>query len=138
MVGDLQIVSLMNKVKEITIDVASIIFDDNIVVLKWKADAEIDVAACKEIIEIRKEHQKVDKALLLIDQREFWTITKEAKEFSERDDVQAQNKAIALLTGNSLPSIMVANAYIKLYKPEVPVKMFKSKEKALKWLKEQR
>ena len=78
--------------------------------------------------------KKKKKKLLLIDQRQFWTITKEAKEYSKQEDVEDLSKAIALLTGDSFPSILVANTYIKIYKPNIPVKIFKSEEKARAWL----
>jgi len=37
---------------------------------------------------------------------------------------------------NSLPQKILVNTYLKLKKPERPVKFFKTKEEALKWLEQ--
>ena len=124
----------METLNEIEFTTATLKIEEGIMILKWKEDAEVDLPACEEIVNYRKELQKGKPALLLIDQRQFWSISKEAKEYSKQKDVEQLNKAIALLTGDWLPSILVANTYIKLYRPNIPMKIFKSELKAKQWL----
>ena len=124
----------MEVTNEIETKVATLNYEGDILILRWKKDADVDLDSCIEIIEIRKSIEREKKILLLIDQRQFWNISKEAKDYSKREEVESLNKAIALLTGDWALSILIANSYIKLYKPNIPVKVFKSKDKAIKWL----
>ena len=124
----------MEVTNEIETKVATLNYEGDILILRWKKDADVDLDSCIEIIEIRKSIEREKKMLLLIDQRQFWNISKEAKDYSKREEVESLNKAIALLTGDWALSILIANSYIKLYKPNIPVKVFKSKDKAIKWL----
>lgn len=114
--------------------IATLKYEEDILLLTWKEDADVDLESCKEIVEWRKKVQQGEKALLLIDQRQFWTISQEAKEYSKQSDVEALSRAIALFTGDWFPSVLVANSYVKFYKPNVPIKIFKSEAKARKWL----
>lgn len=124
----------MKENNEKDFSIATLKYEEDILLLTWKEDADVDLESCKEIVDWRKTIQQGEKALLLIDQRQFWSISQEAKEYSKEKDVEELNKAVALLTGDWFPSVLVANTYVKFYKPNVPTKIFKSEAKARKWL----
>ena len=124
----------MKENNEKDFSIATLKYEEDILLLTWKEDADVDLESCKEIVDWRKTIQQGEKALLLIDQRQFWSISQEAKEYSKQKDVEELNNAVALLTGDWFPSVLVANTYVKFYKPNVPTKIFKSEAKARKWL----
>lgn len=107
---------------------------DEVLYIIVKKDADLDIDEVKEAVEARKKLQGNKPILTLVDNRELWQLTKEANRYSASVEVATLSKAMALLSETSLAARMIANFFIKVNKQHVPTKMFKSEEKALKWL----
>lgn len=69
----------------------------------------------------------------LIDGEELASFTKEAMEYSARNDISPKVLARAIMV-NSLPKRIVGNFYIKITRPAVNTKLFNDRAKALIWL----
>lgn len=72
--------------------------------------------------------------LVLVDNRKIWQISEAANKYSVSKEVGDLSIAMALLSGSSLPTRLISNFFIKFNKLHCPTRMFKSEEKARKWL----
>lgn len=119
---------------QIEISYAYLQIEDNVLFITLKEDAEIDVEHVEEAIRSRKEIQKDEPMLVLLDVRKLYTITNEARSIAAKNESLIRlSKARAILT-SSLATKMFANFFIKFNKPPTPTKMFNNKEKAIEWL----
>ncbi len=107
---------------------------DDILHLVYKKGLSITLEHVHEHFRVRKEFQKGRKFLILADVSEVWDYSGEAKEFAASKEVSELAIAQAIITGKSLPNIMLANFFINVNKPNVQTKLFGNKEKALDWL----
>ena len=110
---------------------------ENILFIKIKQDACMDLEAVVEAVETRKKIQGQNKMLVLVDNRGIWQLTKEAQQYSTRKEVGELSLAMAIISGSFLPARLMANFFIKFNKVHCPTKLFKTEEKALEWLKTQ-
>lgn len=74
---------------------------------------------------------------LLVDITEVRSMTKGAREEYVKQQEELIITAVALLTRSGIGN-MIANIFISLNKPYVPVKLFTDPEKAMAWLMEHR
>jgi len=114
--------------------IAHFYIEDDILFMRSKKDADINLETTIESIEARKKLQGDKKMLMLVDTRGVWQITSESRAYSTRKEVEDLTIAMALLPGSNITTILVANFFIKFNKPSVPTKLFKSEKKAIKWL----
>lgn len=122
----------MNK---ITTSVAEMHVDvDGILNIKIFPNVLLTLEKVKEYYIISKEIVGNKKALVLFDGSEEYSITEEAKFFGASKEVTDTRIAVAYIT-NSIANKLMFNLYLSVNKPEVPTKMFSSKENGLKWLK---
>ncbi|MCW8897324.1 MAG: hypothetical protein OQJ96_07895 [Flavobacteriales bacterium] len=99
----------------------------------FKEDAIVELEHVIANKEAREKLQQGKKALILGDIRKMWHISKAAQDYLASKEVTNLNIAMAILT-SSLMTVLIANFFIKFKKPAAPTKMFKSEEKAIKWL----
>ncbi|HLP13831.1 MAG TPA: hypothetical protein VK177_18000 [Flavobacteriales bacterium] len=76
-----------------------------------------------------------NKVAVLIKTAPFLTITKEAKEES-LSPAKLQYMICQAILANNMAANLVANFYIKYFKPGIPTRLFSNEQKARKWLKE--
>lgn len=74
--------------------------------------------------------------VLLVNSKEFASITKSARELSASQEMAETTFAKALLV-NSLAHKLVGNFYLNVNKPYIKTKIFTQRDKALAWLNEQ-
>ena len=74
------------------------------------------------------------KVLVLIDIRENFTVTDEARKYAASEHALKPRIATAIVTKNHA-TILAVNLFIKINRPVKPMKLFSSKEKGLKWLR---
>ena len=106
---------------------------DGILIMRTKKDADMNLEAAKEGIAARKKLQGDKKALILVDNRNAWQVSNEAREYAAQKEIDSMNIAMAILA-DSITTRMIGNFYINFNKPKTPTKMFKSEAKALEWL----
>ena len=109
---------------------------DEILNLVYKKGISVDLDNVKENLKLRQSFQKGKKLLVLIDVTEVWDYSSDAKEFAASQDVADLSIAQAIIIGRSLPTIILANFYIKVNRPKVPTKLFGSRESAIDWLEQ--
>ena len=119
----------------ITTSVAEMHIDeDGVLRIKILPGANLTLDAVREYFEATKKLLAGKKALILFEAATEYTISDEAKLFGASAEVVATRFAIAYVT-KSIANRLMYNLYLSVYKPEVPTKMFSSKESGLKWLK---
>ncbi len=98
------------------------------------ADANVDIDNVKEAVSARRKLQEGRRMLVLVDNRKVWQVTKDAQAYSASKEVGELSRAMAILSGSSLPARLIANFFIRFNKVHSPTKMFKSERSAIKWL----
>ncbi|MBN8696794.1 MAG: hypothetical protein J0L87_09700 [Bacteroidetes bacterium] len=107
--------------------------DDGILQIRFFKGTTVTLEKIKEYYRVSNDLLGGKKALVLIDASEDYTVTDDAKAYGQTDEATKNRIAIAYVTGSVANRIMF-NLYLKIYKPNVPLKMFTSKSAALKWL----
>jgi len=120
----------MNKINT---SLGSHFIKDNILYVILNEDADIDIEMMKESEATRVELQKGEKIKVFVDARKIYQITSEAREYASGDINTKLSIGTAVLI-KSLSTRLIVNFFIKVNKPIVPTKMFKSEEEALIWL----
>ena len=78
-----------------------------------------------------------DYIQMLVDLRGVNAVSREARQFYARpyqDDRKTPNQALAIITGSPLSKV-IANFFLGINKPRVPIKLFSKESDAKKWLK---
>ena len=114
--------------------IATFEIKDDILYLILKKDANVDLENVIEAVEARKEIQKGKKMLVLVDNRDVWQVTKEANVYSSSKEVGELSIAMALLSGASLPVMLISNFFMRFNKLHSPTKIFRDEDKAIEWL----
>jgi len=105
---------------------------NNILIGTYKAK-HIDLGIAKSVVSLRKTFTNNLKYPVLIKDDNTVKIDKSARDyFASNEGVQGLC-AVAILT-NSIYKITLMNFFIVVLPPEMPVKLFKSEEKAMNWL----
>lgn len=124
----------MKAPNKIETQTALIHIQNDILFLIYKEKADIGIEEITENLEARKKLQEHKKMLTLVDVREVWNYSDDARKIVSGDEFKKITLAMALVVGYSLPVKIVANFFMKINKPNYPTKLFKSEEKALEWL----
>lgn len=94
-------------------------------------DAHIDIAEAKECEELALSLNKGKKMLALIDANNFHTITPEATEYLK--EAHLTNRIATAIVSKSISEKIMAS-YIELSIEKVTLKIFATKDEAIKWL----
>tara|TARA_R110001592_G_scaffold45282_5_gene144879 strand:- start:2110 stop:2481 length:372 start_codon:yes stop_codon:yes gene_type:complete len=113
---------------------ANIYIEDDIVYLIYKAKADVGVDEIEENLNVKTKMQQGKAMKTLVDVREVWQYSKEAREVVSSKRFKKITIAMAVVVGYSLPVKIIANFFMKINKPITPTKLFNNKETALKWL----
>ena len=107
--------------------------EDGIVEILIKESSFIGRDECVEVVDSYKEILEPKKYPLLHIIEDYVTIDKEAREFAASKEGLMFSKVEAFVI-NSLAHKILANFYIKVNRPSVPTRFFRSKEEAEEWL----
>ncbi len=106
---------------------------DGIVEIDCKNDFEYDVEALKQNLECIKKIAGDKKVLVLNLPKEYTSVSKEARDYigsgSHSDFIKAEAFVI-----HTLGQLLLGNLFVKINKPIVPAKLFKTKWAAEVWL----
>lgn len=125
MVDKLNTVSLLHSDVSLRID--------GIVEIDVKENSEIGEKECRELTVAYKQILELKKYPLLHIVGNYVTMDKEAREYASSEEGLQFSIAEAFVI-NSLPHKILANFYMKVQKPSVPTKFFRSKQEAIDWL----
>lgn len=106
--------------------------EDGIVRTKVKPGAEIELKHAQENSVIVNSFEGEASYPIIVDTTNIKSISKEARDFFSLRDRDSKVNAIAILR-KSVIGNMVANFFIGLNKPKVPVKLFDKEKDAVKW-----
>lgn len=107
--------------------------DDGIVRTKVKENSEIVLT---DAIENSKAVNSFDNEIypLIVDTSMAKSITKEARDYFSMKERESKVIAFAIIINSPLSKI-IANFFMGLNKPRVPVQLFNNEEKAIDWCK---
>ena len=110
--------------------------EDGIVITIGKSESQ-DAEAARENMAYTKKAAGGKARPLLVDMTKVRSMSKGAREEYVKQQGELTITAVALLTTSNV-SNMIANIFIGLNKPHVPVKLFTDPYKAKEWLMEHR
>ncbi len=110
--------------------------EDGIVITIGKSESQ-DAETARENMVYTKKAAGGQPRPLLVDMTKVRSMSKGAREEYVKQQGESILTAVALLTRSGV-SNMIANLFISLNKPPVPVKLFTDPEKAKDWLMEHR
>jgi hypothetical protein len=107
---------------------------DRILYLKYKKEI-LDIDCAKNVVEARLALSGETTYPLFVDITNVKTTTQEARNYSSKGDAEKLVSATALWGTSELTKLM-ANFFLAINKPKVPVKFFTDDKKGLVWLKQ--
>ncbi len=114
---------------------SALLEEDGILYVKIKAGTHITTEVQDELIKLYNSVVEDKKVPFLFEGDEFVTVSKDALENSYRLEDQSPLSATALIVRN-LSQKILADFYYKFKKPNKPIKVFKNKIEARKWLEQ--
>lgn len=109
--------------------------EDSIISGIYKKGITIDLEDARKIAQDRITFLNGRIYPAFVDLRSVRFVTKEARNYFAQNAGIKGLKALAILVGNRL-TVFIANFYLKLDKPKVPTKVFRTKEQAMNWLEQ--
>lgn len=100
---------------------------------KYKPDLVIDIHVAKEMVKDRRSVSGEISRPFLLDITELLCVDTDGRNYLASSEAFALISAGAIYTKNKLLAF-VANAYILLDKPVMPIKVFNNESAALRWL----
>ncbi len=110
--------------------------EDGIVITIGKSESQDTETARENMVYTKKATGGLPRPLL-VDMTKVRSMSKGAREEYVKQEEEMIITAVALLTGSNV-SNMIANLFISLNKPYVPVKLFTDPVKAKDWLMQYR
>lgn len=110
-------------------------WDNGIIFVKIDDKSEVELSDSKAQYDfLRSKFDGKNKHRVLVDPGKFTSLTKEAREFSQRPETNEMTLATAVVI-RSLAQRIVINFMISvMHQQTMKMKMFDSKEKAIEWL----
>jgi hypothetical protein len=108
--------------------------EDSIVLIAYRKGLSIDLEVAKEIVKERLNFFDGENYPVLIDGRHVKLLTQGARDYFSSEIGMKGVKALAILPGRYL-TVVMAKLFMK-FKPKIPMKIFRTKEQALKWLRQ--
>lgn len=121
----------MNKITTRTVE--AFIDETGILRIKIFGGVKIDLADAVNNFLAFKQLSVGQRRLKLVDGRNYWKSTKDARNYSSKEDVPEKTIAKAVLV-NGIISKVISTFLSNRNKPKIPVKFFLSENKALRWL----
>lgn len=106
--------------------------DDGIVRTKVKPGSEIELKHAKENSIVVNSFEGYTSYPIIVDTTKIKSMTKEARDYFSLRNRESKVNSIAIIR-ESVIGNMVANFFIGLNKPAVPVKLFENEKDAIKW-----
>jgi hypothetical protein len=108
--------------------------DGNLLIATYKKGKKINLEAAHQIVKDRLDFTQSRPVLTLLCNQGVISFDKDARSFLTSPESSKGVKAAAILSDSSATAI-IGNFIIKVNRPEIPVRLFTSKEKAIEWLR---
>jgi hypothetical protein len=107
----------------------------NFIKVVMKEDADVDLPDSKENYEAAIKLTKGERYIVLVDGRNYTTMTESAKEFSSQKETYKNVIAMAIVI-DSLPSRILGNFIIALHRKnqKAEMQLFTKEKAAINWL----
>ena len=120
--------------KEFETEKTSITFEGQIITVKYKKEAEIELKDAQKLSHIiLKNINEYDKYGMINDATEMKNISRHARDFLAKHGKKTKYNAIII---KSNFTNLLTKMYFNFSKPKIPTKVFYNKEDAMVWLKE--
>jgi hypothetical protein len=106
----------------------------DLLIATYKKDLKVNLETAKEIIKERHEFTKHKPVVVLVYNQGVVRMDKKAREYLSSGDGVKGIIAAAIVVGSPFTSFM-ANFFVSVNRPIMPVRIFSNAEEALKWLK---
>jgi hypothetical protein len=107
--------------------------EEDILYCMYKKDCIVTIDAAKEIVSFRMKFQKGKSYKVMLYTSLMGMVTPEARQYLSQEGYQGVTR-LAMIT-NSPISTLMGNLFVSINKPPRPTRLFKTREEALKWLK---
>ena len=109
--------------------------DNGIICIKLKPHVNIEIEDIKaQRLFLSQKYNGTNKHLILVETSIHSSITKEAREFAAKAEINSVTKATAIIS-NSLADRIIINFIIRFSRKQtMQMKMFDNKQKAIDWL----
>jgi hypothetical protein len=108
---------------------------DNIMYAEFYNSIIHDIQIAREIVEERIELFGDKSYLAVIDITNVKSATKDARKYMSCTKNGFNGIVAAAIISNKLVSMPIYNLFIKINKPEIPIKFFSNKKEAIRWLR---
>lgn len=127
-----------NTVKKISITDGEIVLNEHdIIECIPVQDAELTVAKLLESMEAIEKLAAGKRMCIMVVTNTRNTMSKEARELDIADRKRKYTLAQAMVV-NSMSTLLIANFYIRFKNFPFPYRVFKSRDKAIEWLRQKR
>jgi len=110
-------------------------WDNGIIYIKIDDKSEVELSDSKAQYEfLRSKFDGKNKHRVLVDPGKFTSLTREAREFSQRPESNEMTLATAVIIRSLAQRILINFMISVMHQQTMKMKMFDSKEKAIEWL----
>ena len=109
-------------------------YSNQILFVRIKEGAEMTIESMREQYNAQLELVKNNKYAVLVDGTSNVDVPSETRVFMANHS-PSNRKATAIVTNKNLATRLIANFYLKVNKPKVLTKLFKTESDAIRWLK---
>ena len=110
----------------------TMMIENNILFFYYKKHLTIDLEVARIMSQHRVEFLNGREFPALADARYLKYVTVEAIRFLSNDGMTGV-RALAIVTGNYI-TVVMANLFMKLSRPKIPIRLFKTKEQGIQWV----
>lgn len=124
---------------EKVLDTAHVYYElqGDIMIGQYKKDLKINLEIAKEIVKVRQELARNQPVLALIYNQGVVKMDKKAREYLASDEGVRGIIAAAIVVGSPFTSFL-ANFFVSVNKPKMPVRVFSNATDARTWLQKHR
>ncbi len=118
-----------------TLDTPYVHFElqDDLLICTYKKGSRLNLEMVKEIVKTRLEFINYKPTLLIVYNQGVVSMDKKAREYLSTGDGVKEVIAAAIVVASPFTSFM-ANFFVSVNKPKMPVRIFSNAKEALKWL----
>lgn len=120
--------------RETDLPYAYLLLEEGIMYVTYK-EGYLELEGARQVVQARHELSAGRDYPVLVDDRGMKGMSKEARDYLSHEDGLKYVKAGAILAQSGFTMIL-GNFFLKVSGPEIPARLFTSKQKALTWLQQ--
>lgn len=115
------------------LDFATVQYKNRIAIVHVSREVQLTAEMVRNIQLAALEMSGGEMHAHLVDVSRDVSSTVEARKYSAKNDLMNHHIAYAMV-GRSLPVRILANSFIKMNRPKVPTRLFRTEKEAMEWL----